>query len=728
MSSELLYTSAPKGLRHGSRGFCTVLTTAGMPINVISRLEALSGYRPLFPPGTPQANRNPVAFSHQRLVVGGNAVTVLSRIAAYGTDYSGRDNKLAHHVTLEPSEFAAAGPAWVIRQRSVMRTEWLGQCETPPSGPVIPRGDQQPRICSGWKSVAGDAGWGGVIAEAFASEDRQPLWVIYSLDHQQRVLELVDESISLLPVELRWQATFNTYAVNVPPDVDCKLRMVPAESREANKAPADGKTIDLTKSPSITSASTWVERARGVLRESTTTGPESGGLIESSPDPSVRLQSAWESPADAQPASPPPLEPPELPPEALRRKGISLPTWFAIGVLGLLVVPAGLWSGIRLATGKSIFPGSATATAPLSPQVDNIASAARLEPEPTDGEIVTKQQDVPLHYDQKQLLAWVIGSLETRSLETRSLETRRLEREPRDDESTDSDQSVPQRPVSVTVTFRGYRRLQLASVAKQLSQTLPDEDKSSQPATEASAGHAGSSLSAAAATPVLVAWGGEPLSIPEPKKLRVQTHKLSNTTGVFPLSKLPDVPAELGQGTAAYWNPETNDLIVVSEQSWGETADGFADQATAYRELRVALAEMTRLLLLIRKNSESLPNSLREMTAPLGRWTRGGAEETAGGLIRSLPEMLERTKELVKIGEDLQTASESLQNPLAQAELSALLRIVSDCQRAAERCKDLRRVHKVLQNGCWVEVPELVLLDAEGTPIHRVPLRFHFSW
>ena len=39
MSTELLYTSAPQGLRHGSRGFCTVITTSGMPINVIGKLE-----------------------------------------------------------------------------------------------------------------------------------------------------------------------------------------------------------------------------------------------------------------------------------------------------------------------------------------------------------------------------------------------------------------------------------------------------------------------------------------------------------------------------------------------------------------------------------------------------------------------------------------------------------------------------------------------------------------
>ena len=54
MSQELIYTSAPRGLRPGSRGFCTVMRTEGLPEPVVNRLEALSGYRHAFAPQTPR--------------------------------------------------------------------------------------------------------------------------------------------------------------------------------------------------------------------------------------------------------------------------------------------------------------------------------------------------------------------------------------------------------------------------------------------------------------------------------------------------------------------------------------------------------------------------------------------------------------------------------------------------------------------------------------------------
>ena len=55
MTQELFYTSAPRGLKPGSRGFCTVMSTAGMAKNLADRLEALSGYRHVYPPNDPQA-------------------------------------------------------------------------------------------------------------------------------------------------------------------------------------------------------------------------------------------------------------------------------------------------------------------------------------------------------------------------------------------------------------------------------------------------------------------------------------------------------------------------------------------------------------------------------------------------------------------------------------------------------------------------------------------------
>lgn len=208
MSVELLYTSAPQGLKQGSRGFSTVLCTNGLPINLATRLEGLSGYRHVFPPNHAQASSNPVCYSHLRFVVGGKSISILSRISDYGIDYSQRTNKLAHHIALDTAEQPAAGPAWLLSQPGFMRSAWDGSCKTLPAGPSIPQADQAPSICHTWQSVTGDAGWGGVIADVFMSNNPKPTWIVFKLEQSGLLLKLLNEAIALLPPHERWRATF----------------------------------------------------------------------------------------------------------------------------------------------------------------------------------------------------------------------------------------------------------------------------------------------------------------------------------------------------------------------------------------------------------------------------------------------------------------------------------------------------------------------------------------
>jgi hypothetical protein len=90
MSHELFYTSALKGLQPGSRGFCTVAATRGIPATLLEKLESLSGYRPLFPPHDAKAALNPVVHAHLRINVASKTYSVLSRICAAGLDYTDR--------------------------------------------------------------------------------------------------------------------------------------------------------------------------------------------------------------------------------------------------------------------------------------------------------------------------------------------------------------------------------------------------------------------------------------------------------------------------------------------------------------------------------------------------------------------------------------------------------------------------------------------------------------
>jgi len=245
MNAELLYTSAPAGLKQGSRGFCTVVSTAGMPINLASKLESLSGYRHVYPSGTPDANKNPVGFSHLRFSLGGRMVSLISRISDYGLDYSQRTNKLAHHIVVD-TPMPPSGPAALLLHSDVMRDVWDGRCVTVPP-PALPIMEVPPRVCREWESMTGDAGWGGVVANTWLRPQPKPLFIVFSEDQAPRLLSLIAESIALLPVRQRWQATFGTYVTNLPPDVDCKVRCVIAGSEEARMASARGTVIDLTK-------------------------------------------------------------------------------------------------------------------------------------------------------------------------------------------------------------------------------------------------------------------------------------------------------------------------------------------------------------------------------------------------------------------------------------------------------------------------------------------------
>src|SRR4051812_13889182 len=120
MSHELLFTSAPRGLRPGSSGYCTVTATRGLPGPLLQKLESLSDYRPL--EGGGDAARSPVAVTHLRVSVLGKTYSVLSRSCAAGVDHTHRAIFFTHHVALEPAELPAGGPAWLAAQRGFLET------------------------------------------------------------------------------------------------------------------------------------------------------------------------------------------------------------------------------------------------------------------------------------------------------------------------------------------------------------------------------------------------------------------------------------------------------------------------------------------------------------------------------------------------------------------------------------------------------------------------------
>jgi hypothetical protein len=245
MSHELFYTSAPKGLQPGSRGFCTVASTRNLPAAVAEKLESLSAYRAVFPPHDPRASQNPVVYSHLQLNIAGKVHYVLSRVSAAALDYTQRSNKFAHHVVLTGGELPPGGPAWLLSQPGFMETTWEGPVRWLDAGRVPPHGEASPPPCREWQKRTGDAGWAGVVAESFGNGGRLAYLIIEpGLDP----LPLIAEALALLPPRRRWDVTFTTYFAGLPLDVNCVWRCVlkgSPEEKNSRRLPGS-LIIDLT--------------------------------------------------------------------------------------------------------------------------------------------------------------------------------------------------------------------------------------------------------------------------------------------------------------------------------------------------------------------------------------------------------------------------------------------------------------------------------------------------
>lgn len=209
-----------------------------MPGPVVERLESLSNYEPVFAAGSESAARNPIAWAHWRIPVGTRTRSVLSRVAFVQLDFSGRPGKFAHHLVLDPKEQSPAGPGSMMMQPEVMKEAWASQPMVLPARRIA--------------LAAGDAptgtltcDWTAQLADAFRQDPEKPAYIVYQPGLQ--LLPLLNQAISLLPIALRWQVTFNTYFAELPAGLSCTWRCVVANTSAAAAARnAQGSVIDLT--------------------------------------------------------------------------------------------------------------------------------------------------------------------------------------------------------------------------------------------------------------------------------------------------------------------------------------------------------------------------------------------------------------------------------------------------------------------------------------------------
>jgi len=336
MIVELIVTSAPRGLQAGRSGFTTVMRTKGIHPDLASRLEAASGYRHTYPQGDP---RNPVVFSFTNIPSAAGDGWVLSRIGDAGTDYTGRSNKIAHHIALKPDDIrrlAASDPASVLGALATgggFKTVWKGDPTESTTVPALPMPPSQPAVCERWRAAAGDPGWAGVLVERALK--KETTWII--APPETDILGLFAEALALLSPSQRWQIPFTTFSLNR--NEGRWLATVPGTPEaEAARSQPRALVIDLTKPSTPPIAGPYVQAARGLTPPPWVRvhAPHQRQGESQHPSPTVPAQAscATASGVHARPDPiPPPMQgQPNLPPALKKWPGSlpePIPPWYA---------------------------------------------------------------------------------------------------------------------------------------------------------------------------------------------------------------------------------------------------------------------------------------------------------------------------------------------------------------------------------------------------------------
>lgn len=248
MIQELVHTSIPKGLRPGSRGFCTVAMTSGMSVTLSEALESLSGYRFQFDPAGPQLSLNQPTYSLLKLTIGGRRHYVVSRIAPCQADYTNRPNRIAHHLALTDSDLVQDGPTSVLLREDNFLAGWDGEPALLEPRRSLHTEEVEPAPCGTWQTVAGDAAWAGELIR-LTRTNGSIVYVLYPAGCN--VLALVNEAMALLPSHERWKYSFHTA---FPEEgelacADCVWRFLAAtpKARVRTAAAINTPVIDLTQ-------------------------------------------------------------------------------------------------------------------------------------------------------------------------------------------------------------------------------------------------------------------------------------------------------------------------------------------------------------------------------------------------------------------------------------------------------------------------------------------------
>lgn len=273
MIQELIYTSAHRGLKPGTRGFCTVAHTRGMTSAMIRLLESLSAWRGTTPNRARNQPGQNAIFSQYRAQLQHQKFDILSRIDIIGGEHTNRDNKLAHHIVLDYQSRPPVNPAQVLGQ-PIFHTRWQHTPRLLDPLSELPldncRQDQEPNCATAWQTATGDPGWAGVLARHTIAFPQRPAYLVY--EPGMDMLPLLSEALNLLPPKQRWYVGFSTNFNRLPAGVSCQWRCCTAGAQPLKdpRLSHSALILDFTKPMGTPPLSPEVQAARDHGRPSLT--------------------------------------------------------------------------------------------------------------------------------------------------------------------------------------------------------------------------------------------------------------------------------------------------------------------------------------------------------------------------------------------------------------------------------------------------------------------------
>ena len=190
MAYEVVNTSVVRGLTSGHSGYCDVIRTRGLPEEITPLLAPLNFYNEKLARGKAACGVRTIRF-------GGRVWGIVSRVVPNGNDYTGRPNRLAHHVIAPPSELKTLCPVTILAEYT-FRDTFTEVPRYMDREPLISETTQ--KFDHVWEFLGGEA-WRSHIANLALSGSRVVLFIPPSVDGRDVLISI----LLGIPVERRWE-------------------------------------------------------------------------------------------------------------------------------------------------------------------------------------------------------------------------------------------------------------------------------------------------------------------------------------------------------------------------------------------------------------------------------------------------------------------------------------------------------------------------------------------